>query len=182
MKLVIGLGNPGLKYKKTRHNVGFIILDNYINSEKWLKKYNSLYIVKDDIIFLKPLTYMNLSGMDVQKFVNYYKVKPENILVIHDDLDILIGEYKLKNNSSSGGHNGIKSIISQLNTEKFGRLKIGIKNETLGDASKFVTSKFNKEEFLTLQENQIKFNKIITMFIKEGFDYTVKNYKNEKFI
>ena len=120
MKLIVGLGNPGKEYENTRHNVGFIVIDNYTSNLIWSSEKNymitSSIINGEKILFLKPLTYMNLSGYAVSQVANYYKISPDDILVIHDDLDLPIGEIKLKFNSSAGGHNGIKSIIEQLGT------------------------------------------------------------------
>ena len=152
MKLIVGLGNPGLEYKSTRHNIGFHFLDLYANKlnisfkEKFKGMYAKTKINDEDIILLKPLTFMNLSGECVIKFVNYFKIKIEDILVIHDDLDLEVGKIKLKANGSSGGHNGIKSIISNLNSEEFKRLKIGIGNNKLYDTKDYVLGSFSSYE------------------------------------
>ena len=172
MKLIVGLGNPGREYKNTRHNVGFMILDNYLGKVDWKNKMESqLYICEKDneqIIFIKPQTYMNLSGIAVSKVVNYYKIKVSDILVIQDDLDMEPGTYKVKCNSSSGGHNGIKSIISSLNTEEFARLKIGIGKNKAIPVDSYVIGKFSKEELALIENNYDKFNEIIDTFIKNG--------------
>ena len=130
MKIIVGLGNPGSSYNDTRHNVGFIVLDNYLGDVKWKKKFNAEYyeeiINGEKVLFVKPLTYMNLSGDAVVQFVNYYDIDLSDILVVHDDLDLKFGTYKLKTNSCDGGHYGIKSIINRLNSKDFARLKIGI--------------------------------------------------------
>ena len=113
MKLIVGLGNPGQEYQNTRHNIGFRYLDLFIKEKKlgnFKEKFNGLYLKttynNQDIIFLKPLSYMNLSGEVVKKYKDYYKIDSKDILVIHDDLDIEIGKIKLKENGSGGGHNG----------------------------------------------------------------------------
>lgn len=178
MKLVVGLGNPGEEYKTTRHNIGFLVLDNYLGDITWSKKRNSLFYKTKDTVFLKPLSYMNNSGQEVLKIMKYFKIKTKDALIVQDDFDMLLGTYKLKNNSSSGGHNGIDSIIKNLKTNEFGRLKIGILNERKKDACSFVLSKFTKEELN--QINYKKFNEIIDSFIENGFNYTLNNYKNEK--
>ena len=130
MKLIVGLGNPGKEYKNTRHNVGFMVLDYILGDVNWKTKFNGLYyeenIGGDKIIYLKPTTYMNLSGNCVREFVNFYKIDKKDILVIHDDLDLPFLKYRLKYKSSSGGHNGIKSIIQHLGTDNFPRIKVGI--------------------------------------------------------
>lgn len=183
MKLIVGLGNPGKEYEKTRHNVGFIILDSYLKEEKWKEKFNALYLEKningEKVIFIKPLTFMNLSGEAVIKFVNYYDIDTCDILVIHDDLDISFGNFKLKVNSSDGGHNGIKSIISQLKSNGFSRLKIGVSHDRSIDTKDYVLGEFNKVERETLSNNQSLFEKIIESFIKYGIDKTMAYYNGQ---
>ena len=180
MKLVVGLCNPCIDYKNTRHNVGFIVLDNYLDTTDWKEKFNALYCEKiidgEKVLFVKPLTFMNLSGDAVIKFVNYYKIDINDILIIHDDLDLEFGTYKLKKNSSAGGHNGIKSIIRCLASEEFARLKIGISNDKSIDTKDYVLGKFGKNELNKLDEMQTSFNNIITSFIKKGVDVTMNIY------
>ena len=140
---------------------------------------DGMYYIKnngyDKIIFLKPLSFMNLSGEVVKKFVSYYKIDVENVLVIHDDLDLEIGKYKLKFDSSSGGHNGIKSIINMLNSQKFGRLKVGIsKSENVID---FVLSKFSRKEQDIIDKNLDIFRDILNDY--ENMDiFTLMNKYN----
>ncbi len=180
MKLIVGLGNPGKEYENTRHNVGFMVLDQYINNNDWQQKFNGLYqivnIEGEKVIFLKPTTFMNLSGLSVVQVSKYYDISPTDILVIQDDMDIEFGRYKLKKNSSSGGHNGIKSIISSLNTEAFGRLKIGISHDKNKDTISYVLGKFSKEELATLKEQYQVYNDIINSFIKDGIDKTMNTF------
>ncbi len=179
MKLIVGLGNPGKEYHKTRHNVGFIVIDKYLGNVAWKEKFQAFYyktnIDGNDVIFIKPVTYMNLSGKSVKSFMDYFKIKIEDILIIQDDLDMMMGTYKLKIDTSSGGHNGIKSIEEALNTKSFARLKIGILNELKKDSIDFVLGKMNEEETDILFNNN--YNKIIDMFIKEGFLKTINQYK-----
>lgn len=178
MKLIVGLGNPGNVYENTRHNAGYIVIDNYIQGA-FKEKYRSLFIkttiFDEEVMIVKPITFMNLSGDAVSKFVKYFKIDIDDILIVQDDLDMQIGTYKLKKNSSSGGHNGIKSIEKQLNTTNFARLKLGINNDKKNDVKDFVLSKFSKEELDII--NKIETNKIINMFIKYGYEYTINNYK-----
>jgi PTH1 family peptidyl-tRNA hydrolase len=159
MKAVVGLGNPGIKYSKTKHNVGFRLLDALVKEAG--------YSFRDDfrgkvaegkmngqrVFFLKPYTYMNLSGLAVRELINYYKIAPEDILVIHDDMDLPLGKLRLRSKGSAGGHNGVKSIISELGTQNFWRLKIGVgrPREELGVVN-HVLSPFNKEEEKILTE------------------------------
>ena len=182
MKLIVGLGNPGKEYINTRHNVGFYYLDNFANKYNlsYKEKFNGEYIKTkingEDIILLKPLTYMNLSGESVIKFVNYFKINKEDILVIHDDLDLEVGSIKLKENSSSGGHNGIKSIIELLNTKDFKRLKIGIGKNNLFDTKDYVLGKFSEEEKNILKENEEKILNILNDYLKIPFGDLMSKY------
>lgn len=160
MKLIIGLGNPGEKYQKNRHNAGFIILDelkkncNFPDFE-FSKKFNADIsegiLEGDKIILAKPQTFMNNSGEAVQKIMNFYKLAPEAILVIHDDLDIDFGNYKISNDSGPAGHNGVQDIIDKVGTQNFKRIRIGIEGEEKrktriipGDV--FVLQDFSEEE------------------------------------
>lgn len=177
MKLIVGLGNPGKNYDNTRHNIGFMVLDKYLGNVNYKNKFNGLYYEKSGVIFLKPQTYMNNSGECVSKFVKYYNINIEDIMVIQDDLDINIGRFKFKVNSSSGGHNGIKSIINHLHTDAFFRLKIGILNEKKDDVIDFVLGKINKCDI-----DKIDFNKIcdsIDAFINYDYTYVMNNFNGK---
>lgn len=157
MKLIVGLGNPGSEYKNTRHNIGFMVLDSYLGEVKWSSKFKSLYyettVNSEKYIFLKPQTYMNLSGFAVSAFAKYYKLDYKDILVIHDDLDLPVGTFRIKVNSSSGGHNGIKDIIASLHTDAFARVKIGISHDKNKDTKDYVLGSFSKVELNSIQKN-----------------------------
>lgn len=146
MKLVVGLGNPGKEYVNTRHNVGFMFLDSLYSDFKLNKKFNSLECLIGDTIIIKPLSYMNLSGNVVYKYVNFYKIELDDILIIHDDMDIICGDYKVSYNHGDGGHNGIKDIILKLNSKKFMRLKIGISHVSGGEKKDYVLGRFSNDE------------------------------------
>ena len=169
MKLIIGLGNPGKDYQNTRHNVGFLVLDGYLNTSDWKEKFNALYheerINGEKVIFVKPLTYMNLSGDAVVKYVNYYDVNIEDILVVHDDLDLPFSTYKLKKNSSAGGHNGMKSIISHIQTQDFKRIRIGIGRDENMDLKDYVLSTVDQASKEILNEAYQKSSELIEKFI-----------------
>lgn len=183
MKLIVGLGNPDKEYDKTRHNVGFMVIDNYLGSVNWSNKFNALYCEKvingEKIIFVKPLTYMNNSGNAVGEFVRYFNIDNKDILVIQDDLDLNVGDYKLKMHSSSGGHNGIKSIIASLGNQDFPRLKVGIGSVKKDEVIDYVLGKFSKSELEVLNELFNTFDKIINSFINEGIDKTMNVYNNK---
>ncbi len=169
MFIIFGLGNPGEKYKKTRHNVGFALLDNIrellnfpsfyfnkkfnaeISEEKTPAFFGNIFSKKDKIVLVKPQTFMNYSGESVQKIMSFFKLNPKNIMVIHDDLDIPFGKYKISANSSSGGHNGVQSIIDHINSQDFIRIRIGIEKKDgrksrKMSGKKFVLSNFSDEE------------------------------------
>lgn len=160
MKLIVGLGNPGKKYINTRHNVGFNFLDCYLDykniTDIWSKKFDGLYIQTslngEKVIFLKPQTYMNLSGNSVRKVMDYFNIEVEDLLVISDDLDLSIGNFKLRPSGTSGGHNGLKSIESSIGTNIYKRLKIGISNNKSIDAKDYVLGNISKEDIKVLKD------------------------------
>lgn len=170
MKLIVGLGNPGKQYENTRHNIGFMMLDNYLGDVKWSSKFNGLYyetnIKGEKYIFLKPQSYMNLSGGVVNSFVKFYKLTYKDILVIQDDLDMVVGKCRIKINSSAGGHNGIKDIIAHLHTDAFARLKVGISNDKDTDTRDYVLGKLSKSHLDLIFNNFDNIRDII-----ENFNY-----------
>ena len=159
MKLVVGLGNPGNRYNFTRHNFGFLALDYYFKVYKlsWEAKphLGALWGRKDDILFIKPQDFYNLSGKAVAEYMRYYKIDISDVLVICDDFNLEFGKMRYRSSGSAGGNNGLKSVISELKTEDFARLRIGIENTELrnkvGDVD-FVLSKFTTEEKERLPE------------------------------
>lgn len=153
IKLVIGLGNPGKKYVNTRHNIGFKVLDNIakrLEIMKWKERdggmYFDTYIDMSRVIFLKPQRYINLSGDVMIEFMKFFDIKTEDILVVSDDLDLPVGTLKLKLKGSSGGHNGLKNIENQLQTNEYKRIKIGISNDKEIDTKDYVLGKISKED------------------------------------
>lgn len=172
MKLIVGLGNPGSKYDNTRHNVGFMFLDYLANS--YQVKFNSkqnyqlaeINVGGEKVLLLKPQTFMNLSGEAVNAVCKFYKITNHDIIVIYDDLDMDFGRLRVKDNSSSGGHNGIKNIINHLHTQEFMRIKVGINNEYKRDVKSFVLSKFSKSELTQLDAIFTKVDLACDAFIK----------------
>ncbi|MBL7155125.1 MAG: aminoacyl-tRNA hydrolase [Candidatus Portnoybacteria bacterium] len=155
MKLIVGLGNPGDKYKKTRHNLGFLVVDYLAAGEKWKesKKANCLYIRKqiglEEVELIKPLTFMNNSGQTVNHIQKKHRIKSENILVIHDEIDLPLGEIRIQQGRGPAGHKGVQSVINQLGTKDFIRLRVGIRptdQETIIDTERFVLEKFTPAE------------------------------------
>ncbi len=187
MKMIVGLGNPGNEYENTRHNIGFMILDNYAkdNSLSFSKKYNGLYakfyINNEYVILLKPLLYMNLSGVVVKKYANYFKIKTEDILVIQDDLDMNVGKIRIKYKGSSGGHNGIKNIIENLGTEFFSRFKVGIGKNLKYDTKDYVLGKFNKDDLEKIHKIMNFSNDVINDFISFNIEKVMSKYNGETY-
>lgn len=153
-KLVIGLGNPGEEYKNHRHNIGFIIIDKLaqnlslkFDNNKKKSLFTRAKLNNTDFILLKPQTFMNISGESAIYISKFFNIKPEDIIVIYDDMDIPFGTFKIKKGGSSGGHNGIKSLIAQLQTDDFIRLRVGIGRPSFGKkVNDYVLSSFSKSE------------------------------------
>jgi PTH1 family peptidyl-tRNA hydrolase len=170
MKIIVGLGNPGEQYEKTRHNAGFMALDVILGDVKWKmdKKFNAFIFEKGGDIFVKPQTFMNNSGISVRAILDYHHLLPrkmgivrkkdidlsDTLIVIHDDLDIDFGKYKISIGSRSAGNNGVESIINHLKTKNFKRIRMGIKTERREHvpAEKFVLERFNQQEMETVKE------------------------------
>lgn len=188
MYSVVGLGNPGKKYQLTRHNIGFIILDTFAVKHNLIfkpSKENYYYVegsLESSTFFLvKPSTYMNLSGIAVLEFSNKYKINPENLLVVVDDVNLSLGKIRLRKAGSDGGHNGIKSIIYHLQSNSFPRLRFGIGNKfEKGDMADYVLSEFTDEEFSAIKESINFAVELIEKFILGGYKlmadyYSIKN-------
>ena len=154
MKLIVGLGNPGEKYESTRHNTGFLVMDRLaddLNVRIRRKAFSALIekinVRGEQIVLMKPQTFMNLSGEAVGRAVRYYHLDPaKDVLVIYDDLDLPAGKIRLRETGSAGGHNGIKSIISHLGTDCFSRIRVGIGSENKHDTIDFVLGNSSGEE------------------------------------
>lgn len=152
MKLIVGLGNPGSKYRGTKHNIGFITLDEIafqekasFNKHQFESDIAEFFINGEKIILAKPQTFMNESGRSVRPLMTYYNISEEDLLVIYDDLDLPIGRIRLRQKGSAGGHNGIKSLIAHLGTQEFNRIKVGIDRPRAGqEVVNYVLSTFPK--------------------------------------
>ena len=159
MFLIVGLGNPGKEYDGTRHNIGFeaidYLSDKYnieLNREKFKGVFGEGFIKGKKVILLKPTTYMNLSGESIREVVNFYKISNEEIIVIYDDISLEVGRIRIREKGSHGGHNGIKSIIANLGTDVFPRVKIGV-GAPKGNLVSHVLGKFSDEEVEILRES-----------------------------
>lgn len=158
--LIVGLGNPGKAYERTRHNIGFAIVDllasKYRIEFREKSKFKGLlaegYVGHSPVSILKPLTFMNLSGESISLLANYLQILPSKILVVVDDVDLSLGQLRLKINSGSGTHNGLKSVEHYLETNRYARLRIGVGNESEGDLASYVLSRFSQEDDKLLPE------------------------------
>ena len=182
----LGLGNPGDEYEQTRHNVGFFVIDEIakkLDLKLNVNKFNGVFVVADDFIIAKPLTYMNLSGKFVKQIVDYYKIKHDDIMVIQDDLDTEVGLAKIKTVGGSGGHNGIKSIIESLQDNKFNRLKIGIgrpSRSSQQSISSYVLGRFNEKEKNLIDAVVIESANAIISWIDNGLKNIINKFNQSK--
>ena len=183
MKLVVGLGNPGKEYAKTRHNVGFRMIDRLasdlnINIDK--NKFDGLYGEKiingEKYLFLKPQRYMNLSGTVIQEYLNYFKIDPKDILIICDDLDMEVGKIRLRPKGSSGGHNGLKDIERNIGTSEYKRIKIGIANNKNIDTKDYVLGKFSKDEDDLIVKCENMMGNIFSDYLVLTFEQLMSKY------
>lgn len=183
MKLIVGLGNPGKEYENTRHNIGYLFIDYYLNKKginlEWKEKFNGLYldtvIGGEKIIFMKPLTYMNLSGEAVRKYLDYFKIDVSDLLVVVDDLDLAVGNYKIKNNGSSGGHNGLKNIELHIGTQNYKRFRIGISNTTY-DVKDYVLGKISVKDYYDVFDI---LSDVLDRFYNTSFDILMSKYNRK---
>ena len=158
MFLIVGLGNPGKEYENTRHNIGFDAIDKIagkynieLNRIKFKGVFGEGFIEGKKVILLKPTTYMNLSGESIREVINFYKISNEEVIVIYDDISLEVGRLRIREKGSHGGHNGIKSIIANLGTDVFPRVKIGV-GAPKGNLVSHVLGKFSEDEIEVLRE------------------------------
>lgn len=185
--IIAGLGNPGRKYENTRHNLGFITVDkiaedNDISVKKI--KFKSLVgegvIGNDKVILMKPQTFMNNSGEALREIVNFYKVPPENLIVIYDDFDIPIGSIRVRKFGSAGTHNGMRSVIRLLGFDNFPRIRIGIDSAIKNELIDFVTGGFRKEEVPLLEEAVTNGAAAAETIVTKGIDLAMNRYNTKK--
>lgn len=184
MKLIVGLGNPGKKYELTRHNIGFLLVDQLADkfAKGDFKTKGKVLMAEADIegekvLLVKPQTYMNLSGHGIVPLTQFYKLDPAHVLVIYDDLDLEVGKLRLRPKGGSGGHNGIKSIIQLLGTEEFPRLKIGIGRPPADwETANYVLSQFTDEEWPLINEIIHKGVAAVQSFLAEGINQAMNKY------
>ena len=184
MYLIIGLGNPEEEYSKTRHNMGFNVINQIakkynieVNKTKFQGLTGNGIIEGQKVILLKPQTYMNLSGNCVQEFMKFYKIEKENIIIIYDDMDIETGKIKIRKKGSSGGHNGMKSIIQMIGTEEFPRIRVGIgRPEHNGDEINYVIGAIPEEEIPKLEKGIECAKEATIEILKNGIDIAMNKF------
>jgi len=189
MEIIVGLGNLGKKFEKTRHNLGFRVIDELARKNKFpdfklgkklLAKISQEEINEKEIILAKPQTFMNLSGKAVKLITRRYNLDPKNLIVIHDDLDLPLGKIKIVKNRGSAGHKGVQSIIDELKTKDFIRIRVGIKNQKIKNRKQkiedFVLKRFKKKEEKKLKGIIEKTCRAIEMAIKEGVEKAMQKF------
>ena len=183
MKVIVGLGNPGPQYSETRHNIGFLLVDLLAEfyELQFRTKFQGLWtegnVEGERVLFLKPQTFMNLSGRSVSDLCHFYKVHGDDLLIVHDDMDLPLGKLRLRNQGSAGGHNGIRSILTELGSEKFWRLKLGVgRPPKEWDPARFVLSPFEENELALLDEVLGRAMKATHLWIKGEMDHAMNLY------
>ena len=177
-KLVVGLGNPGIKYETTRHNIGWLVLDRSELAQKllWKEKFKGLFATHNNFCFLKPLVYMNLSGESVSLLINFYKLQLEDVLVVYDDIDLPFGTVVLKQGGGTAGHNGLKSLVEKLGDNKFNRLRLGVGRPVYGTVSDYVLQKFSKDELTVLPKFLLQGARAVDLYLEKGFEQAAAEY------
>lgn len=183
MKIVVGLGNPGNEYSASRHNVGFMVIDElarHLGISSWKKRNQALvaeYRAEESVVLIKPQTYMNLSGIAVGELARWYKVAPEDVIVIFDDMDLPLGRLRLRTKGGSGGHKGIESLLNQLTKDTFARVRIGIdRPPTNWQVVDYVLSSFTPEEKPLLCEAITRAVEAVECIVKQGMDKAMNVY------
>ena len=175
MKLIVGLGNPGKQYEKTRHNVGFMVIDAYLKQIGETAKLDMRFeseicqtmIAQEKVIFLKPMTYMNLSGQAMHKAIEYFNIDLHDVLVFVDDVNLGTGKLRLRQFGGHGGHNGLRNIDGVLKSNRFKRVRIGVDNDTSMPLDRYVLGQFSKDDMITIDIAVTNCLKIIDDFIQK---------------
>jgi peptidyl-tRNA hydrolase, PTH1 family len=187
MKLIIGLGNPGAQYEKTRHNVGFHVVDALATKYalRWERRGRAMIvngtIGREKVVLVKPLTYMNNSGEAVGELVRWFKCEPDDLLVIYDELDLPLGHIRLRARGSSGGHNGIKSIVQHLHTEQFPRMRVGIgrPKNTHMDAVDHVLGTPSADEQIQIEISESKAVDGVLLYLEQGLEAAMNSLNTD---
>ena len=188
MYLIAGLGNPSKTYEGTRHNVGFAMIDALADAfqiDVTTKKHKAIVgrgvIEGMKVILAKPQTYMNLSGESIREIADFYKIDPENMIIIYDDISLDVGRLRIRKKGSAGGHNGIKNIIAHLGTDVFPRIKVGVGEKPQGwDLADYVLSKYSKEEQQALREASDNVIGAVKLMVMDNIDAAMNQYNAKK--
>lgn len=187
MYVIAGLGNPGKKYENTRHNMGFITVDQLaekhdikVDKLKFKALVGEGRIAGQKVLLVKPQTYMNLSGESIREVMHFYKLEPENLIVIYDDIDIELGALRIRKFGSAGTHNGMKSVVYQLQSDRFPRIRIGIGSQKKGDLVDFVIGGFSKEEVPVLEETVTKAVGAVECILESDVDIAMNRFNTKK--
>jgi len=187
--LIVGLGNPGIQYRDTRHNVGFMVIERWASElrislrEDNVARYGMVQFEDKRVILQCPLTYMNLSGRAVKLYKEQYSIMNENIMVVHDDLDFPVGRLRIVRDGGSGGHKGVSSIINALNSKEFARLRIGIGRPRYGEAvEEYVLSPFYKDELEIVEKVIDAAIEGCELFVSKGIDYAMNRINPQNLV
>ena len=188
MYIIAGLGNPTREYEKTRHNVGFEVIDvladmlgTTVEEQKFKGCYGRGIIGGEKVLLLKPQTFMNLSGESIRAASDFYKVDPEHIIIIYDDISLDVGQLRIRKKGSAGGHNGIKNIIAHLGTQEFPRIKVGVGDKPKKmDLADYVLSRFSKEDRAAMEDAFKEAAKAVEVMITEGMDTAMNQFNGHK--
>jgi PTH1 family peptidyl-tRNA hydrolase len=188
IKLIVGLGNPGREYEFTRHNIGWLVLDDLLNDAaiNWKSKFKGEYceaeISGHKVFCLKPQTYMNVSGESVVPFMQFFKIQLDQIIVLHDELDLNFGKIAFKQGGGLAGHNGLKSIAQHLSSQEFKRMRIGIGRPEKGSVSDWVLSSFYDQSDEHVGKVLTKSAEALRMLIKDGYQKAANQYSNKNIL
>ena len=188
MHIIIGLGNPTKEYQATRHNVGWDVVTRLSDDYKIpldFKRHKAIcgkgYIEGEKVVLAQPTTYMNLSGESVRELMDFYKVTPEEIIIIYDDISLEVGQLRIRKKGSAGGHNGIKSILSHLGTDEFPRIKVGVGDKPKGwDLADYVLSRFHGDEQEAIREALGEASDAVKMIITSDIDAAMNHFNRKK--
>lgn len=177
MYIIVGLGNPGKEYEKTRHNTGFMVIDELakyigieVNKNKFKAEIGEGIIKGEKVILAKPQTYMNNSGESIIELVKYYKIDLDHLIVIYDDIDLDVGRLRIRKSGSAGTHNGMRSIVHYLDNTAFPRIRVGIGKNQVGDLVNHVLGKFQGDELEIMSESILKASEAVKIIVSEGID------------
>lgn len=187
MYVIAGLGNPGKQYENTRHNMGFITIDQLaekhdikVDKLKFKALVGEGRIAGQKVLLVKPQTFMNLSGESVREVMNFYKLEPEELIVIYDDIDIEPGTLRIRKFGSAGSHNGMKSVVQQLGSDRFPRIRVGVGKQKRGDLVGHVLGGFSKDEVPLIEEAVTNAVLSVETILSDGIDLAMSQYNTKK--